>query len=69
MQMHHNPSPTPEAPEPAPALPAPRQDSSWLWQMNEDWEENIAPSNKYQGSTRTTQHKDGAKLINLAYKG
>lgn len=35
----------------------------------EDWEENTAPSHKYQRSTRTTQHKDGAKLINLAYKG
>lgn len=33
IQMYHNPSPTP-APVPAPVFPAPRQNSSWLWQRS-----------------------------------
>lgn len=59
----------PEAPVPAPALPAPGQCSSQLWLRSWGLARDTAPSHEYQGSTRTTQHKDGAKLINLAYKG
>lgn len=69
IQIDHNPSPTPEAPVPAPALPAPGRTAHGSGRELRTGRRNTAPSHEYQGSTKTTQHKDGAKLINLAYKG
>lgn len=68
IQMYHSPSPTP-APVPAQHFQSPGRTAHGSGRGAEDWEENTAPSHEYQRSTRTTHHKDGAKLINLAYKG
>lgn len=40
-----------------------------IWHMSSGSGRNTALSHKYWGSARTTQHRNRAKLINLAYKG